>query len=146
MRFAQAPSKMTTPHTPESFSERFPGFEFDWFAQDAEGHLALFSTGGFGPVPSNVQAHFQAHDRATSSIDLPHWGSLDVWKDYAQQGLYVFDWLPHAGPYRQLEQPAGELSAALQHLLLHVTGLPLFRGVFRLVDSITLKEDEMATA
>ena len=69
---------MTTPTPAKPFSERFPGFEFDWFAQDAEGNLALLSTGGSGPVPSNVQVHYQGYDRAASSIELPHWGSFDV--------------------------------------------------------------------
>ena len=136
---------MTTPTTPEPFSERFPSFEFDWFAQDAEGNLALFSTGGFGPVPSDVQGHYQGHDRAASSIEVPHWGSLGVWKDYARQGLYVFDWVPNTGPYRQMEQPNGEIPAALQHLLLQITGLPLFTGVFRLADSIAVGEDDVMT-
>lgn len=95
-------------------------------------------------MPSNVQAHFQGHNRATSSIDLPHWVSLDVWKDSARLRLYVFDWVPHKGPYRQMEQPDGEIPAALPHLLLQITGLPLFTGVFRLED-ITLKEEGKMT-
>ena len=136
---------MTTPTPSEPFSERFPGFEFDWFAQDAEGHVALFSTGGFAPVPRTVQAHYQGHDRAASSIEVPHWGSLSVWKDYARQGLYVFDWVPNVGPYLQLEQPEGEMPAALQHLLLQITGLPQFTGVFRQVTSIIVGEDDEMT-
>jgi hypothetical protein len=133
------------PSTHETFSERFPGLEFDWFVQDAEGNIALFSTGGFGPVPSKVQAHFQSHDSAALSIDLPHWGSLDVWKDYARQGLYVFDWVPHAGPYRKMEQPESEMPPALQHLL-QIAGLPFFNGVFRFVEGIAIGEgDELTT-
>jgi len=133
------------PTTHETFNERFPGFEFDWFAQDVEGNIALFSTGGFGPVPSTVQAHFQGHDSAVSSIDVPHWGSLTIWKDYARQGLFVFDWVPNVGPYRLMEQPEGKISAALQHLLLQITELPLFNGVFRLADSIAVEEDDEIT-
>ena len=136
---------MTIPTSPEPFSERFPGLEFDWFAQDAEGNIALFSTGGFGPVPSNVQLHYQGHDRAASSIELPQWGSLNVWKDYARQGLYVFDWVPNTGPYRQLEQPDGEMSAVLQQLLLQIAVLPQFTGVFRLVTNIAVEEDDEMT-
>lgn len=138
---------MTTLIPSAPFSERFPGYEFDWFVQDAEGKLALFSTGGFAPVPSTVQAHYEDHDRAASSIELPHWGSLDIWKDYARQGLYVFDWVANTGPYRRLEQPAGEMPVALQQLLLQITDLPQFSGFFRLVTSVTVGEnDEMTPA
>jgi hypothetical protein len=135
------------PATPKPFSERFPGLEFDWFAQDAEGNIGLFSTGGLGPVPSNVQPHFQSHDRAALSIDLPHAGSLDVWKDFARQGLYVFDWQPHAGPYRKMEQPEGEMPAAFQHHILQIAGLPFFNGVFRQVEGIGVGQSgELTTA
>ena len=77
---------MTMSTTHETFSERFPGFEFDWFAQDAEGNIALFSTGGFGPVPSTVQAHFQGHDSAVSSIDVPHWALSPSGKTMPDRG------------------------------------------------------------
>lgn len=77
---------MAMPTTHDTFSERFSGLEFDWFAQDAEGDIALFSTGGLGPVPPSVQPHFQSHDRAALSIELPHAGSLDVWKDLPARG------------------------------------------------------------
>ncbi|MDF7815222.1 hypothetical protein [Hymenobacter sp. YC55] len=97
-----------------TFSERFCGLEFDWFAQDAEGNIGLFSTAGLGPVPRNVPPHFQDHDRAALSIDLPPTGSLAVWEDFARQGLYVFDWQPHQGPYRKLKQPEGDMPAALR--------------------------------
>ena len=80
---------MTVPS--QAFNERFAGLEFDWFAQDAEGNIGFFSTGGLGAVPLNVLPHFQHHERAARRIDLPHAGSLDVWQDVAQQGLYVFD-------------------------------------------------------
>ena len=136
---------MTRPTHPEPFSERFDGYEFDWFAQDAEGNLALFSTGGFAPVPRDVQVHYQAHDRAASSIELPHGGSATVWKDYARQGLYVFDWVANTGLYQQLEQPEGVMPDAVQQLLLQITDLPQFTGVFRLVTSIAVGEDDEMT-
>jgi hypothetical protein len=135
------------PTTSQPFSERFPGLEFDWFARDAEGNVGFFSTGGVGPVPTNVQPHFQSHDHAALSIDLPHAGSLEVWKDVARQGLYVFDWQPHAGPYRKLKQPAGEMPAALHYQILQIADLPFFNGVFRQVEGIAVEENgELITA
>ncbi|SFQ78958.1 hypothetical protein [Hymenobacter arizonensis] len=129
---------MILPATDFPFSERFPGFEFDWFAQDAEGNMGLFSTGGFGPVPLVVQRHFQDHDCAALGIALPHAGSLDVWQDVALHGLYVFDWHPHAGPYRKLKQPEGEMSAELHQLIQHIADLPTFNGAFRQVEGIAM--------
>lgn len=36
----------------------FSGYEFDWFAIDADGYIALMSTGGFGAVPDFVFERF----------------------------------------------------------------------------------------
>ena len=32
------------------------GIEFDWFAVDAKGHIALCSTAGYGEIPASVLA------------------------------------------------------------------------------------------
>jgi hypothetical protein len=127
---------MTTPATYHTFSERFPGLEFEWFAQDAEGNIGIFSTAGFGPVPANVQLYFQDHDRAALSIELTHWGSSDVWKDYAKQGLYVFDWQHWQGPYRKEEAPLGTMNGGFKRQILDIPELPFFDGAFHQIASV----------
>jgi hypothetical protein len=121
---------MTTPPANQTFDERFPGFEFDWFAVDAEENIGLFSSAGFGPVPANVQLHFEDHDRAALSIALPHAGSLDIWKDFARMGLYVFDWQHWQGPYRKQEAPLGAMDGAFKRQILGIPELPFFMALF----------------
>lgn len=125
----------------ESFDQRFPGFEFDWFAADIKGNLGLFSSAGFGPVPSSVQAHFQDHDRMTSHIELPNWNSPEIWKDYAWMGLYVFDWQHWQGPYLKMGQPFAEMDAAFKQQILEIPNLIIFNVAFEQVKSMDIQGD-----
>jgi hypothetical protein len=119
--------------TYQSFDERFPGLEFDWFALDAAGNIGLFSSAGFGPVPTTVQLHFQMHDHAATHLD---WRAPEVWKACAEQGLFVFDWQHWNGPYLKLEQPLGELDAAFKDQILQIPQLTVFDLHFGEVASI----------
>ncbi|WBO86675.1 hypothetical protein [Hymenobacter yonginensis] len=71
--------------------------------------------------------------------------SLDVWKDFASQGLYIFDLQPHAGPYRKMKQSEGEIPSALQHDILEIERLPFFNGIFRQVESIAVEDSSELT-
>jgi hypothetical protein len=119
--------------TYQSFEERFPGLEFDWFALDAEGHIGLFSSAGFGPVPPSVQLHFQEHDRAAFHLD---WRVLAMEQACAECGLFLFDWQHWQGPYLKLAQPLQEMNAALRQQILHIPELMVFARSFATVKSI----------
>lgn len=86
--------------------EAFEGFEFDWFAVDASGHVGHFSTAGFGPVPLSVLDRLDAAktDELWSLgrrlLNLPVIGPatghlperIEDWLESARRGLFSFDW------------------------------------------------------
>ncbi len=39
----------------------FDGEEFDWFAMDIDGNLAIFSTAGKGFIPKEVRKKYKDH-------------------------------------------------------------------------------------
>ncbi|MFN8390463.1 MAG: hypothetical protein U0136_09255 [Bdellovibrionota bacterium] len=81
----------------------FPiGRDYAWLAQDAVGHVAIFTNGGCGPIPKSVLVDRTLADQAESLIDaLPVVGrcqtlaclpSPEVFDAFAARGLFVFDW------------------------------------------------------
>lgn len=82
------------------------GFEFDRFAIDQDGHVALFATAGHGPVPSSVLAASGAHDAVGETIAISGFGSPAIWQSYAQAGLYAFDWSEREGRYVRVAEPS----------------------------------------
>lgn len=94
------------------------GSEFDWFAVDRRGLVGLFSTAGYGPVPSVVAERAQEldewysvwHDRLMRSGDcLEHPerdGNYGDWIAAAERGLYGYDWNDSVGPYQRLTVPS----------------------------------------
>jgi hypothetical protein len=127
------------PTTYQNFNERFPGLEFDWFAVDATGNIGLFSTAGFGPVPIEVQTHFQEYDRVAAHID---WRVPEVWQESAKHGLFVFDWQHWEGPYLKMEQPVSEVEAAFKQQILQIPNLLVFDVIFSEVQSVEVEESE----
>lgn len=119
--------------TYQSFDERFPGLEFDWFALDAEGCIGLFSSAGFGPVPASVQLHFQEHDRAASHVD---WRVLEMEQACAEMGLFLFDWQHWKRPYLKLAQPTSEMNGTFRNQILQIPELIVFAMSFAIVKSI----------
>lgn len=103
------------------------GFEYDWIATDAVGHVAIFSTAGAGFVPSKFLDNVEAHDAAIDAImDSPIRcqasffpdiapGLVNTWRDAAMRGLFAFDSDPNGGPYRLVAAPL---------LPIHVRDLP----------------------
>ena len=93
------------------------GFEYDWLASDAEGHVALFSTAGAGYAPGQFLQDTDAHDAAIDAIlqmpaitqasfapEIPP-TLKNKWKQVAERGLYAFDCDPVGGPYRLVAAP-----------------------------------------
>lgn len=122
----------------QTFNERYQGFEFDWFALDTDGNIALLASGGLGKVPTAVQQHYQAYDLITQEFVLPHLGSLEVWQDYASYGFYVFDWVPYQGPYQRVAIPHQSLAVDLYERIWQIQGLPRFDISFKEVSSFNI--------
>lgn len=77
--------------------------EFDWFARDAVGNLALLTTGGHLAVPLEVlrdkeaylrvcAAFHQLPERGTASLKRPGVGDFEDWLRASRRGLYSYDW------------------------------------------------------
>jgi hypothetical protein len=98
--------------------EAFEGFEFDWFAVDAAGHVGHFSTAGSGPVPLSVLDRLdvaktdELWSLGRRLLDLPMIGAatghlpglIDDWLELARRGLFSFDWPFPSLRSRNIEQ------------------------------------------
>lgn len=88
----------------------FAGLEFDWFARDADGFVALLSSAGWGPVPDAVFEHYEAQmsiERALCNLcgiselaDIPR-----GFQALLHRGLFAYDWHKTYGPYRRFGVP-----------------------------------------
>jgi hypothetical protein len=80
------------------------GFEFDWLGVDQRGHVAVFTTAGYGAVPENVNLHQDAVDTAIEHlrrlpvigeaehmVKPPSGASYADWHAYSAQGFYAYD-------------------------------------------------------
>ena len=90
-------------------STAIEGREFDWFARDQAGALAVFATAGSGPVPPSVLRCTAAHDAVGDAIPVSGWGSTQVWQSYAAAGLYAYDWDGTDHLYRKVAAPVDAL-------------------------------------
>ena len=111
--------------------EDIQGGEFDWFAKDSGGQYALFATAGEGFVPKEALLLADVFEEISDAIDAPHWGSENVWDDYASVGIYVYDWKLHGGPYVRVRCPAIGVAASLVDKLNAIDSFPKFDGHFR---------------
>lgn len=113
------------------------GGEFDWFAIDRAGKIAMFSTAGAGFIPEVVVAGHAEHSRIANDFPTPHWGSTQVWDDFAALGLYVYDWAGNdIGSYRRQRVPSGEMADDLRARLLGLTSMPRLDYEFQDCESI----------
>ena len=85
------------------FSESYPhGIDYEWYATDAVGHVAVCTTAGIGLIPVVILADLSATDslintvqclpargRATMLISLPR---PDDFIRFASSGLFAYDW------------------------------------------------------
>lgn len=119
----------------DSFPDR-RGMEFDWFGVDDVGEVAVFATGGFGPVPAEVQAEPEHHDSIGDQITLAGWGTSTVWDSYARVGLFAYDWDDQRHCYSRMAQPTQPMSEKLSARLT-AQALPCLATSFRVNPSIT---------
>jgi hypothetical protein len=94
------------------------GFEYDWLACDAEGHVGLFATAGGSYAPAAFLQDTEAFEAAIQMIlTLPILAepvfapalvpkSDNTWTEMALRGVFGFDGTPNGGPYEQLSVPA----------------------------------------
>jgi hypothetical protein len=119
-----------TPHAdPRWLDEDHPRceVEFDWLAVDPQGHVAVFTTAGYGPVPMEVDPHLTEVDAALDQVKrLPDLESPDEirlrfnefsdWHAYSAKGFYAYDW--NGGPsywfgaYERRATPAAPMSVS----------------------------------
>jgi hypothetical protein len=99
------------------------GIEFDWFATDRAGNIALFATAGAGFVPKAVVSARAKHEAISESFETPNWGSEKVWDDYASLGIFVFDWTLHDGPYRLVRAPTSHIGTQLYATIRGISSL-----------------------
>jgi len=103
------------------------GFEHDWLGVDLQGHVAVFTTAGYGPVPMEVDQHLADVDAALDRVgQLPVIGSAcdtvrrsadgdyPDWDAYSAKGFYAYDWQgqENGGPYLRLSSPAVPISVS----------------------------------
>ncbi len=110
------------------------GREFDWFALDSDGNIALFATAGEGFIPAEVVNNIAMHDAISKFLPTPHWGSIQVWDDYAAKGLFVFDWNLPGGPYLKQAVPTAQMAEDLRVKIIAIKSIPFLKGTF---ESIT---------
>ena len=99
------------------------GFELDWLAVDAAGHIGLFSSGGYGPVPVAVVNHLGDVEEALKRlavmpvtgecVEEPTGARFEFWIEPARRGFFGFDWGPGwEGPFTRLTVPSRPLKVA----------------------------------
>ena len=112
------------------YTEEIEGREFDWFSIDMDGNIALLATAGKGFLPYSVLMNFRLHDFISEKLDAPHWGSPEVWNDYADLGLYVFDWQLHDGPYVLQRKPTQQIDIQLKEQIIAIVDIPKYKNYF----------------
>ena len=119
------------------------GWDFDWLGVDADGHVAVFSS-GYGAVPLEVNLHVDDVDAARYQIDtFPLLGvARDLVResprgDYSRtsalsaRGFFNYDWKGYHGPYVRLSAPSVPLAVtALPAHIQRVARLAIFHVRF----------------
>ncbi len=113
--------------------DAFAGLEFDWFAIDCAGHLALCASAGWGEIPPAIlEAASAGSDGGAGGADPSRDliqslaeagghrceahgpGACGDWRLLGNRGLYVYDWVHWAGPYTRIIVP--EVPVSVQEI------------------------------
>ena len=105
--------------------EELYGFEFDWFAIDKNNNIAFISSAGYGNIPDVVIQHREDYDNIVGSFSTPHYGTMQIWDDYASYGLFVYDWEIYDGPYLKMKEPNEEMSEELRKKIMNIPSIPI---------------------
>jgi hypothetical protein len=88
----------------------------DWFAVDADGHLAAFVTAGYGPVPEAFfDIGLDTYLRLVELVEERLCGTERLlsggFTPYADRGLYAYDFRMHeSGQYEIAAKPVNPLT------------------------------------
>ena len=122
-------------------------YDFEWYAADASGRLAVFTSSGSGPIPRSVFSSRDAYVALASflenrplsplcTLNSNAEGDLWFWAESARRGLYGYDWNAPAGarapraPYRWVATPEISLSAdALPPSIARYVRATCFQGI-----------------
>ncbi|MFM8536299.1 MAG: hypothetical protein ACKOEC_22420 [Acidimicrobiia bacterium] len=101
------------------------GTDYEWFACDTDGCVAVFTTASNGPIPTEVLRELSLVDALQKSVrSLPHRGGAtmlvrlprpDGFLRFASQGLFAYDWTAARGldgDYEMLARPQRPLRLA----------------------------------
>lgn len=98
-------------------AEDLLGWDFEWLAGDADGHVGLFTTAGGGYMPERAWHDIEALDAALEAVyRLPvsttarfapevAAGCLNTWREAAERGLFAFDSDVDGAPYSLVASP-----------------------------------------
>ena len=117
--------------------------DIGWFARDRSGVIALFFTAGGGFYPSDWHSDEATLDRIFALIPTPKWGSPSVMQDYADAGLFVYDW--NGSEYRLVQLPSTLPSSELVDLIGSLHSAPSFAANFEPGDIIRSNIAVLAT-
>jgi hypothetical protein len=85
------------------------GIEFDWFAVDRSGRVALFASAGSGQVPPQAVALDSRYEHLFTHLSIPH--GRDTWRRAVDAGLFAYDCSINGGPYRLEGSPSIPITA-----------------------------------
>jgi hypothetical protein len=138
------------------------GIEFDWLAVDEQGHVAVFSSSGSGPVPAAVNAAAAAVDSAVDVIAaleviggytdvsgcVAEDGDYTDWYLFSSQGFYAFQWDLWDGPYIRICSPTRPITISeLSPTIAQPAKLVQFNGAFAESDIVTdIEYEEPSTS
>jgi hypothetical protein len=105
-------------------SRELESTEFDWFAIDLDGRVALFATAGSGTSPESVRTSVEKHDAIGAALEATGWGTPAVWQSYSRVGLFAYDWSDPQGCYVRVAEPIVPLSTALAVCICTCSTLP----------------------
>jgi len=111
-------------HPDINCAEDLLGWDFEWLACDADGHVGLFTTAGGGFMPEKAWRDIQALDAALEAIyRLPttttarfapevRAGFLNTWREAAERGMFAFDSDVDGVPYSLVASPMTPVHAS----------------------------------
>jgi hypothetical protein len=137
-------------------AEEILGYEFDWLASDADGHVALMCTVGGGYAPREFLKDTDAHAAAIEAILASPVSSgvrfapsiaegfENTWEMMAERGVFAFEADPYDGPYNLVALPESPIK--VEDLPEAVR--PLVRGItlegLRFSELKTIENDVLA--
>jgi len=89
-------------HSSPRYSPLYPPGDYEWYACDASGHVAVFTTAEVGPIPLSILSHRATADTFAGIVEtMPSRGSSTLlvslpdprwFRDVASCGFFAYDW------------------------------------------------------